>query len=121
MERFHQYFKSANLLFLLPLRVLVFDLVRGSLEMLVQSLSDKLNSVVFAAALEVMAAARCNPGLTRVYRGETVSIHSWHVKFQSTTVRGSSNIILHLRRGGGALGFCMKSVRRVGGSCTYVI
>ncbi|KAK3738795.1 hypothetical protein RRG08_035675 [Elysia crispata] len=47
--------------------VLVFDLVRGSLAILVQSLSDKLSTVVFAAALEVMEAARHNPGLTRVY------------------------------------------------------
>ncbi|RUS72436.1 hypothetical protein EGW08_019798 [Elysia chlorotica] len=47
--------------------VLVFDLVRGSLTLLVQSLSAKLSSVVFGAALGVMEAARYNPDLTKVY------------------------------------------------------
>ncbi|GFR70285.1 hypothetical protein ElyMa_005649700 [Elysia marginata] len=47
--------------------VLVFDLVRSSLEVLIESLSDKLSVAVVAAGLEVMASARHNPSLARVY------------------------------------------------------
>ncbi|GFO01897.1 hypothetical protein PoB_002840200 [Plakobranchus ocellatus] len=47
--------------------VLVFDLVRRSLEMLIQGLSAKLNTLMFAAVLEVITGVRQSPDLAKVF------------------------------------------------------